>query len=169
MQRDLVALLPRLRRFARGLAGSLDAADDLVQAACERALANRQQWQVGTRLDSWMYRIVQNLWIDQLRANKRWQQAGEDALASIPANDMARAVEARLELAAVRSAIDTLPAEQRAVLMLVTVEGQSYRNAAEILDVPIGTVMSRLARARLTLAERRAGTAQRPANQKATP
>jgi RNA polymerase sigma-70 factor (ECF subfamily) len=168
MQRDLVALLPRLRRFARGLAGSLDAADDLVQAACERALASRAQWQPGTRLDSWMYRIVQNLWIDQVRTSGRWRQAGEEALASIPANDMARAVEARIELASVRSAIDTLPPEQRAVLMLVTVEGQSYRDAAGILEIPIGTVMSRLARARLALVEHRNAT-QRPAHRKATP
>lgn len=168
MQRDLVALLPRLRRFARGLAGSLDAADDLVQAACERALANRAQWQPGTRLDSWMYRIVQNLWIDQMRSGNRWHQADEATLASLPANDMARAVEARIELAAVRSAIDALPPEQRAVLMLVTVEGQSYRDAAGILEIPIGTVMSRLARARLALIEHRA-TMQRPATRKATP
>ena len=168
MQRDLVALLPRLRRFARGLAGSLDAADDLVQAACERALANRAQWQKGTRLDSWMYRIVQNLWIDQMRTKGRWHQADEETLAALPANDMVRAVEARIELAAVRSAIDALPPDQRAVLMLVTVEGQSYRDAAEILEVPIGTVMSRLARARLALVEHRNAT-QRPAIRKATP
>ena len=168
MQRDLVALLPRLRRFARGLAGSLDAADDLVQQACERALVNRAQWQPGTRLDSWMYRIVQNLWIDQVRTSSRWHQAGEEALASIPANDMARAVEARIELASVRAAIDALPPEQRAVLMLVTVEGQSYRDTAEILKIPIGTVMSRLARARLALVEHRNAT-QRPIIRKATP
>ena len=167
MPRDLVALLPRLRRFARGLAGSLDAADDLVQAACERALAHRQQWQAGTRLDSWMYRIVQNLWIDQLRMNGRWREAGEEALAAIPANDMARAVEARIELAAVRAAIDALPAEQRAVLVLVTIEGQSYRDTAEILGIPIGTVMSRLARARLALTEQRTGGTQRPEIRKA--
>ena len=168
MQRDLVALLPRLRRFARGLAGSLDAADDLVQAACERALANRAQWQKGTRLDSWMYRIVQNLWIDQIRTKGRWREADEETLATLPANDMVRAVEARIELAAVRSAIDALPPDQRAVLMLVTVEGQSYRDAAEILEIPIGTVMSRLARARLALVEHR-GAMQRPAIRKATP
>lgn len=157
VQDDLVALLPRLRRFARGLAGSLDAADDLVQAACERALANRQQWQPGTRLDSWMFRIVQNLWIDRLRADGRWRYAGADALDSLPANDMASAVEARIELAAVRRAIDALPDDQRAVLMQVTVDGRSYREAAEILDIPIGTVMSRLARARLALTKQRSG------------
>lgn len=166
IQHDLVALLPRLRRFARGLAGSLDAADDLVQAACERALANRQQWQPGTRLDSWMFRIVQNLWIDRLRSEGRWRYAGADALDSLPANDMEGAVEAKIELAAVRRAIDALPNEQRMVLMLVTVDGRSYRETAEILDTPIGTVMSRLARARLALTKQRSGQAAQPAVRK---
>jgi RNA polymerase sigma-70 factor (ECF subfamily) len=161
MQCDLVALLPRLRRFARGLSGSLDTADELVQAACERALANRGQWQAGTRLDSWMYRIVHNLWIDRVRSDGRWRLAGEEALAALPANDMARAVEARIELAAVRRAIDALPSDQRAVLMLVTVEGKTYRDAAAILEIPIGTVMSRLARARLALTASREGSVLR--------
>jgi RNA polymerase sigma-70 factor (ECF subfamily) len=169
IERDLPDLLPRLRRFARGLAGSPDAADDLVQAACERALANRQQWQPGTRLDSWMFRIVQNLWIDRLRSEGRWRMAGADALESLPANDMAGAVEMRLELAAVRRAIEALPAEQRAVLMLVTVDGRSYREAAEILDTPIGTVMSRLARARLALTKQRGSADAQPMIRKLRP
>src|ERR1041384_8438635 len=67
----LIALLPRLRRFALGLTTDRDRADELVQAACERALTRGHQWQEGTRLDSWMFRIVQNLWIDQLRGESR--------------------------------------------------------------------------------------------------
>jgi RNA polymerase sigma-70 factor (ECF subfamily) len=148
---DLVALLPRLRRFACGLAGSIDRADDLVQAACERALVSRRQFEPGSRLDSWMYRIVQNLWIDRLRSEGRWRTGDEHELDDLPADDMAGAVEARIELAAVRRAIDMLPPDQRLVLMLVTVESRSYREAADILAIPIGTVMSRLSRARLAL------------------
>jgi RNA polymerase sigma-70 factor (ECF subfamily) len=70
VQAELVALLPRLRRFARGLAGAPDQADDLVQAACERAIARIHQWTPGTRLDSWMFRIVQTIWLDEKRAQR---------------------------------------------------------------------------------------------------
>jgi len=151
IHRELVALLPRLRRFACGLSGSLDRADDLVQTACERALSNLDKFAPGSRLDSWMFRIVQNLWVDRMRSDGRWQQGDENALDRLPANDMEREVEARMELIAVRRAIAALPPEQRVVLILVTVEGKSYREASEILAIPMGTVMSRLARARVAL------------------
>lgn len=147
----LVAMLPRLRRFARGLTGSASEADDLVQAACERALARHHQFQEGTRFDSWMFRIVQTIWIDQLRARdvrKEDAEIGEERLGS---DEPVRRVEARLALAEVRRAVDRLPTEQRATLMLVTVEGLSYKEAAEVAGVPIGTIMSRLARARTAL------------------
>ena len=149
---QLVALLPRLRRFARGLAGSREAADDVVQAACERALMRRDQFEPGSRLDSWMYRIVQNLWIDQLRKDRRGE-IGIDAadLAEFPGGDSAAEAEGKLYLAEVRRAIARLPEDHREVLLLVSVEGVAYKQAAEILDLPIGTVMSRLSRARLAL------------------
>ena len=148
---QLVAVLPRLRRFARGLTGSGVEADDLVQAACERALARRHQFQEGTRFDSWMFRIVQTIWIDQIRSRevrKTDGDIGEDRLGS---DEPVRRVEARLTLAEVRRAVDRLPPDQRAALLLVTVEGLSYKEAAEVVDVPVGTIMSRLARARIAL------------------
>jgi RNA polymerase sigma-70 factor, ECF subfamily len=148
---QLVAALPRLRRFARGLTGSSVEADDLVQTACERALARRHQFQEGTRFDSWMFRIVQTIWIDQIRSRevrKTDGDIGEDRLGS---DEPVRRVEARLTLAEVRRAVDRLTPDQRAALLLVTVEGLSYKEAAEVVDVPVGTIMSRLARARIAL------------------
>ena len=149
---EMVALLPRLRRFACGLTGSRADADDLVQGAALRALERIGQWQPGTRLDSWMFRILQNLWIDQLRERRGREVTMEpEDLAARSVGDAAREQEARLALGEVRREVAKLPPEQCAVLMLVTVEGVSYREAAEILEIPIGTVMSRLARARLAL------------------
>jgi len=157
VREEMVALLPRLRRFARGLTGVADQADDLVQAACERALTRIDQWQPGTRLDSWMFRIVQTIWLDDRRAVKVRTGEGridpemaEDELAF----DGGRGLEAHMTYEAVRAAMATLPEDQRAVLVLVCVEGQSYKEAAAALDIPIGTVMSRLARARAALAKR---------------
>jgi len=149
---ELIALLPRLRRFAYGLTGSLDEGDDLVQSACERALSRLHQWQPGTRLDSWMYRIVQTTWIDRKRSERRRARPVDiDDLKHIAGGDLVQETEARLHLGKVQRFVDALPPEQRAVLLLVTVEGLSYREAAELLDVPIGTIMSRLARARMAL------------------
>jgi RNA polymerase sigma-70 factor (ECF subfamily) len=149
---QLVALLPRLRRFARGLTRSPEEGDDLVQAACERALSRRDQFEPGTRLDSWMYRIVQNIWIDNRRRQKKEVIVLDPAaLAERVSSSGASAAEDGLYLAQVRQAIDVLPDEQREVLMLISVEGASYKDAAEILDLPLGTVMSRLSRARLAL------------------
>ena len=150
----MIALLPRLRRFALGLTGRPDDADDLVQAACERALSRLHQWQPGTRLDSWMYRIVQTTFIDEMRKRKvRGEPVDLEAAGDVSGVDGRSAVDARLTLASVRRAIAQLPEDQRAVLLLVTVEGLSYRDAAESLGIPQGTLMSRLARARLRLHE----------------
>jgi RNA polymerase sigma-70 factor (ECF subfamily) len=148
---NLVAHLPRLRRFAWGLAGSRDEGDDLVQAACEKALARSHQFTPGSRLDSWLFRIVQTTWVDRLRQRRtRRTDADDEALAAV-ADGRGHAGEARLALGTVERAIAVLPEEQRSVLLLVSIDGASYREAAEILDIPIGTVMSRLARARLAL------------------
>jgi RNA polymerase sigma-70 factor, ECF subfamily len=148
---QLVASLPRLRRFARGLAGTVAQADDLVQAACERALTRRHQFQEGTRFDSWMFRIVQTLWIDQLRSRDVRKEEAEVEEDKVGTDEPMRRAEARLALEEVRRAAARLPAEQRAALMLVTVDGFSYKEAAEIAQVPVGTIMSRLARARVAL------------------
>ena len=147
----LIAVLPRLRRFARGLTGSAVEADDLAQAACERALARRHQFQEGTRFDSWMFRIVQTIWIDQICARAVRKEDAEPAEDRLGSDEAVRRVEARLALSEVRRAVDRLPPDQRAALLLVTVEGLSYREAAEVAQVPIGTIMSRLARARMAL------------------
>jgi len=148
---QLVALLPRLRRFARGLTGSADRADNLVQASCERALARVEQWTPGTRLDSWMFRIVRTIWIDELRARAVRDRVHEQENLGERIFDGVRHMEARLTVEAVREAVAHLSPEQREILLLIAVEGVSYKEAAEIMDVPIGTVMSRLARARAAL------------------
>ena len=148
---QLIAVLPRLRRFARGLTGSAVEADDLVQAACERALSRAHQFQEGTRFDSWMFRIVQTIWIDQLRARDTRREDAEEEGVHVGTDEPARRAEARLALQEVRTALKELPPEQRAALLLVTVDGLSYKEAAEVAAVPVGTIMSRLARARVAL------------------
>ena len=148
---QLVASLPRLRRFARGLTGTVAQADDLVQSACERALTRRHQYQEGTRFDSWMFRIVQTIWIDHLRSRDVRKEEAEIEDDKFGTDEPQRRAEARLALEEVRRAATRLPPEQRAALMLVTVDGFSYKEAAEIAQVPVGTIMSRLARARVAL------------------
>ncbi len=152
-ERELLTLLPRLRRFARSLARDSADADDLVQVALERALKARDQWQEGTRLDSWMYRIVRNCWIDEARARARRAQtfAPEEAGAGVgvPAHED---VERRAGMRDVERAMAALPEEQREAVALVLVEGLAYKEAAGILDIPMGTLMSRLARGRGALA-----------------
>lgn len=150
----IVALLPRLRRFARALTRSVEEADDLVQDACERALARAHQFIPGSRLDSWLFRIVQNRWLDRCRERRTAGRpvAVEEAF-DLAGSDGRASGEARLLMGRLVDALDTLSAEQRLVLVAVCVEGLSYREAAELLEVPIGTVMSRLARARARLHE----------------
>lgn len=149
---SIVALLPRLRGFARALTRSHDAADDLVQAACEKALRNSDSWTPGSRLDAWLFRIMRNHWIDTVRRSRPEVPVdGEDVTSALPVEDGRRTAETRLALADVQTIANALPDEQRTVLMLVCVEEMSYRETAELLDVPIGTVMSRLARARAAL------------------
>jgi RNA polymerase sigma-70 factor, ECF subfamily len=150
---DLIAMLPRLQRFALSLTGRRHLAEDLVQLTCERALANRSGFDPGTRFDSWLFRILRNAWIDQLRRRKTEGQS-EDVYERV---DLVGArgdvdAETRLTLQSVWGLIGTLPADLREVLLLVTVEELSYREAAEVLGIPIGTVMSRLSRARTKIA-----------------
>jgi RNA polymerase sigma-70 factor (ECF subfamily) len=151
-EREIVELLPRLRRFGRVLARVPADADDLVQLTVERALTRRGQWQPGTRLDSWMFRIMKNAWIDESRARNRHAavlapaEAGENV-----GDDGAATVEARLAFGEVERAIQRLPEDQRIAVALVLVEGLSYKAAAEVLDVPEGTLTSRLVRGRMAL------------------
>jgi RNA polymerase sigma-70 factor (ECF subfamily) len=146
-EQQALDLLPRLRRFAIGLAGSAADGDDLCQMTIERALARRGQWQEGTRLDSWMYRIMRNIFIDERRAAARRSETfvHEDAGLEIGADG---GQEARTELSMVDRAMSRLPADQREAVLLVMVEGYSYKEAAEIVGCPVGTLNSRLVRGR---------------------
>ena len=148
----MVAVLPRLRRFAYALTGSTEQENDLVQETCVRALSRVETWQPGSRLDSWMYRIAQNIWFDRIRAHKvRGELIDVDTVEDIAGLDGRDIAESHLTLAEVDAALGRLPSDQRAVIALVCIEGLSYKEAAEISGVPVGTVMSRLARARQSL------------------
>jgi RNA polymerase sigma factor (sigma-70 family) len=143
----LLALLPRLRRFAAGLARNPSEADDLCQITIERALRSRGQWQAGTRLDSWTYRIMRNIWIDEGRAKTRRMQTFAEAEEGL-AVGTSGGQEAKVQLCEVDRALARLPDEQREAVLLVMVEGYSYREAADIVGCPIGTLNSRLVRGR---------------------
>lgn len=152
LRAELLALVPRLRRFGYALTGNRDDGDDLLQIALERAIMRLEQYQAGTRLDSWVYRIMHNAWIDEVRARRRRGPAVEIEDVALPdPADSERDAQARLDLARVRAAMAHLPDDQRLVLTLVAIEGLTYQEAAESLSIPIGTVMSRLSRARKAL------------------
>jgi RNA polymerase sigma-70 factor (ECF subfamily) len=151
---ELPALLPRLWRFALRLAGNRHDAEDLVQRACVRALERRQQLQPGTSTLSWLFSIVHSVWLNEVRARQirshgsmQWSEELADTVAD-PAAGNPEMSALYMEIIA---AVEKLPDAQRAVMLLVAIEGLSYREAATVLEVPIGTVMSRLARARLTI------------------
>jgi RNA polymerase sigma factor (sigma-70 family) len=148
----LTQCLPRLRRFAHALSHNRADADDLTQSTLERALSARGQWQPGTRLDSWLYRIMRNLWIDtaRSRARKGKLEAPPEAAENVGV-DPRPGMEASIDLSRVMSAMSRLPDEQREVVALILVEGFGYREAAELLGLPIGTVSSRLVRGRSAL------------------
>ena len=149
LRREIVELLPRLRRFGRTVTRHREDADDLVQIAVERALTRADQWQPGTRLDSWIFRIMQNAWIDEVRARQRRdltfvaEELGEQVGVST--------TDAQIDAIAVRKAVSQLNEDQRSVVGLVLIEGLPYKEAAEVLGIPIGTLTSRLARAREAL------------------
>lgn len=155
VRRELIALLPRLRRFARALTRNADEADDLVQSAVERALRSLDGWTPGTRLDAWMFRIMKNCWIDEIRSKavRGKVLAPEEAGVNVGSGG-ARDMELFLEAQAARAAMHDLPEEQRLAVALVLVEGFSYREAADLLEVPIGTLTSRLARGRAAIEAR---------------
>lgn len=151
---DLIALLPRLRRYAVALCRAGDVADELVQTACERALAGVAGLRAELPFEAWMFRIVRNLWYDRLRRLRtRGEEIDITVRDDLVAIDSERDPERRLLLRRVLAAIDGLPDEQRELMLLVCVEDVSYRDAATALGLPIGTVMSRLARARKKIAD----------------
>ncbi|MEM1161122.1 MAG: RNA polymerase sigma factor [Pseudomonadota bacterium] len=153
VEREMIALLPRLRRFALALCKTQDVADDLVQETCERAITRAEQFEEGTRLDRWMFSIMSSRWKNHLRSQKvRAADSDDEVLTTIIDERESGRAERLQALSEVERALLRLPLDQRETLMLTSIEGLSYREAAETLDVAIGTVMSRVSRARLTLA-----------------
>jgi len=160
LRQTLPAVLPRLRRFARTLTRHVHDADDLAQVALERALLRAAQWrapapgatqeQIETAVRSWMFGIVKNAWIDNRRAHQRERRVvtGEDGMAEV-ADGSHSALEEGLSIAA---AMERLPEEQQLAVSLVLIEGLSYQEAADIMEVPVGTLTSRLSRGREALA-----------------
>jgi RNA polymerase sigma-70 factor (ECF subfamily) len=149
IQEQIVALLPRLRRFARNLARNPHDADDAVQIAVERALLRLDQWRSDARLDSWLFKILRNAWIDEVRSRARQakifmpEEHGE--------NVGEASMEREIDRWTAETALMRLPEDQRLAVSLVLVEGLSYKDAADVLEVPIGTLTSRLARGREAL------------------
>lgn len=157
-KQELIALIPRLRRFARALTGNMADADDVVQASLEKAMTSFNQWQLGTQLDRWLFRIARNTWIDdRRRAQNRMGHDDIGEMIDLAGDDGVATAEQSAEARMVRGAVDRLPPELRDVVALVMLEEFSYREAADMLDVPIGTVMSRLSRAKAALAKVLAG------------
>ena len=151
----LLAAMPRLRRFCYTLTGSYVDADDLLQMTLERALEKWQSFEAGTEIQRWLYRVCRNIWIDEVRSSKR--RGTSESLDDVDELEYAAAGESQLinslTMDEVAAAMESLSESQRSILYLVGVDGCSYKDAAELLDLPIGTVMSRLARARKNLAD----------------
>ena len=146
---NLTEHLPRLRRYARALTGDRHTADDLVQDTVERALNKAALWRPGSRLDAWLTTLMHNIFVNQVRGSAGHQQSTTDSLDTLATEPSARATQADdLEVRDIHAALKLLSAEQREVLLLVSLEEYSYEETARILDIPVGTVMSRLSRAR---------------------
>ena len=139
------------------MTGSAADTDDLVQNTCERVLLRADQLREVTRLDAWLYGIMRNIWIDEMRHRKVRRHDQIDAASEVIGEDGQATADGRINLAAVRRAMRDMPEEQRTVLMLVCVDGLSYKEAAGVLGIPVGTIMSRLSRARHDLHERMSG------------
>lgn len=143
--RAIQAELPRLRRYARALVGDRAAADDLVQDTLERAWTRIAQWRPGSNLRTWLFAIMHNLRIDQLRRPNPPSLTIEDGALDLPTRPTQSDA---IELADLAAALGELPEEQLAVVLLVALEEMSYAEVAATLEIPLGTVMSRLARGR---------------------
>jgi RNA polymerase sigma factor (sigma-70 family) len=151
LRREIVELLPRLRRYAYALTGARADADDLLQATVERVLTRGAPEDVA--LIKWSFRVCKNIWIDEIRARRvRVSAAASGKITDEGKVDGERVIMGKLAFVEVNIAMSKLPDDQRAVLSLVALDGCSYKQAAEILQTPIGTVMSRLARARRAIA-----------------
>jgi RNA polymerase sigma-70 factor (ECF subfamily) len=146
VRRQVVELLPRLRRFARAVARNVHDADDLVQLSIERALLKCDQWRPELKFDGWMFGIMRNAWIDEVRSRSRRDRvfAPEEAGVGVGHDG----TESQVRLLAVQRAVADLPEEQRLAVALVLVDGLSYKEAEDVLAVPLGSLTSRLARGR---------------------
>lgn len=151
MRNELTALIPALRRFAYSLTGNAHDADDLLQNTIERVLSRGAPEEV--ELAKWAFRVCRNIWIDEYRARKIRHNAAQLPELEEPTIDGANAIYNEITLGQVNTAMDQLPDEQRSILALVAVQGMSYKEVAETLSIPTGTVMSRLARARVALSQ----------------
>lgn len=150
MKNQLTTLLPMLRRFAFSLTGSVADADDIVQITIEKILSRGMPEDV--ELSKWAFKVCRNVWIDEYRARKvRLAATQNPELQEEAFTDNEENIAAKETLAQVNIAMQTLPNDQRSILSLVAVQGLSYKEVAETLDVPVGTVMSRLSRARTSL------------------
>jgi len=149
---ELAVVWPRLRRFAHALARNTADADDLAQMAAEKAFKSFNQFKPGTNFDYWMFRICRTVWIDMLRSGTRRaaHEAPAEAAEAI-GFDPRPSTEAAIDLKTAMAAMQRLPEEQREVVALILIDGFGYREAAEILNQPIGTISSRLARGRQAL------------------
>lgn len=152
MKQELTSLVPMIRRFAYSLTGSMADADDLLQSTVERVLSKKIPKDVD--LNKWVFRVCRNLWIDEYRSRKVRQEAAQQPeLSEGQIVDGERAIAGEMELERVNRAMDRLPNDQRSILALVALQGMSYKEVAATLEIPMGTVMSRLARARAALCE----------------
>jgi RNA polymerase sigma-70 factor (ECF subfamily) len=155
--------LARLWRYGLVLSGARDVADDLVQTTCMRALERADQFQPGTRLDRWLFSILRSIWLNELRSRRVREGGGFVDASEALVIDGVHQIETNIFAAQVLREVGGLPEAQREAVLLVYVEGLSYREAAEVLAAPIGTVMSRLAAARLSLGKMQAALAPRAA------
>jgi RNA polymerase sigma-70 factor (ECF subfamily) len=145
--------LARLWRYALVLSRTRDVADDLVQATCLRAIERADQFVPGTRVDRWLFAILRSIWLNEIRSRRIREGGGFVDAADVLTTDGAREIEMNITAAAVLRAIDRLPEAQRETVLLVYGEGYSYAEAAAVLSVPIGTIMSRLSAGRAALAK----------------
>lgn len=169
---EIKASIPALRRYALALSRDGNLADDLVQDCLERALRARKSWRQDGPVQAWMFRILQNLYRDEMRRRPRQPHLVPVEALDTASGGASGGQDAHMELRDVHAAMGRLPDDQRATLLLVAVEGLTYEQAAQVLDIPRGTLMSRLARARAGLRamtgelQTQTGTAQRQTNGK---
>jgi RNA polymerase sigma-70 factor, ECF subfamily len=162
-QRELPQLVPRLWRFSIRLTRHQADAEDLVQRTYVRALERQHQWQTGSSLLSWLFSIMHSIWMNELRSAQRRREgnlSADESFDEIADQRPSADPEYLMLCKQVVQAVQGLPEAQRVVMMLIAVEGLTYQEAADVLDIPIGTVMSRLSRARLTIGQRFNGVGQ---------